>query len=107
MAIREIKKQRSKKRTDYSKNVLVVSRSNKNISAQVLEAVTKRVLFSATSNNIKSGTKTEKSTKVGELIGKKLKEAGIEELVSDRNGYLYHGRVKAVFDAVRAEGVIL
>lgn len=105
MSTQEIKKLRTSKRIDYRKSVLVVSRSNKNIMAQVLEPVTKRVIFTVTSSTMKKGTKTEKSTKVGEAIVKFAKKAKITEMVANRNGNLYHGRVQALFEAVRNSGI--
>ena len=51
------------------------------------------------------GTKTEAAKKVGELIAKKAQEAGITTVVFDRNGYLYHGRIKEVADAARNGGL--
>lgn len=105
MATREIKKLRSKTKVDYNKSVLVVSRSNKNISVQLLEPVTKKVLFTVNSNNIKKGTKIEKATKVGQDAAKKLKSLKIESAVTDRNGYTYHGRIKAIFEAIKESGV--
>lgn len=105
MATREIKRNRSKQKINYSKHVLVVFRSNKNITAQVLAPESKKVLFSVSSSKLEKGTKTEKSHEVGNLIAKKIQESKITEIVADRNGYLYHGRVKALFEAVRSAGI--
>lgn len=49
--------------------------------------------------------KTEQAKKVGELVANKAKEAGVEKIVFDRNGYLYHGRVQALADAAREGGL--
>jgi len=51
------------------------------------------------------GTKTELANKVGKLIAERAKEAGIDTVVFDRNGYLYHGRVKALAEGAREEGL--
>ena len=51
------------------------------------------------------GTKVEKAKMVGQLIAERAKEHGIENVVFDRNGYLYHGRVKALADAARTGGL--
>jgi len=89
---------------------LCVFRSNKEIYAQIIDDVSRKVLASASSmekalKNFK-GTKTEKSIAVGKLIAEKAKQKGIEKVVFDRNGYLYHGRVKALADAAREGGLI-
>ena len=51
------------------------------------------------------GTKTEKAKEVGAQIAKKAKEAGIETVVFDRNGYIYHGRVQALAEGARENGL--
>lgn len=101
MATRDIKKNRSKKKVNRDKHVLVVFRSNKNILGQVIEPKTNKTLFTVTSNNMDKGTKTEKAIKVGEEIAKELTKKKIKEVTFDRNGYIYHGRIKAMVDAVR------
>jgi len=53
----------------------------------------------------KKGTKVEKAKMVGQLIAERAKEHGIESVVFDRNGYLYHGRVKALAEAARTGGL--
>ena len=55
--------------------------------------------------HLREGNKTEVATKVGEAIAKKCLEAGISEVVFDRNGYLFHGRVKALADGARNAGL--
>ena len=89
---------------------LCVFRSNAQIYAQIIDDVSKKVLVAASSmekalKNLK-GTKTEKSIAVGKLIAEKAKQKGIQTVVFDRNGYLYHGRVKALADAAREGGLI-
>lgn len=105
MAIRNVKKMRSKKRINYDDHVLIVFRSNKNILAQMLEPVTKKTLFTIASNNIKKGTKTEKAVEVGKKIATEAKKRKIKKIAFDRNGYLYHGRVKALAESVKESGV--
>ena len=107
MPTREIRKLRTQKKINYDKHVLVVFRSNKNILAQVIEPETKNTLFTVVSNNMEEGTKTEKSQKVGAEIAKRAKEAKITEMTFDRSGYLYHGRIKAMVDAVRENGITI
>jgi large subunit ribosomal protein L18 len=86
-----------------------VYRSNKQISIQVIDDVAGKTLVSASSLNKEviefNGNKSEKAEKVGALAAKKALEAGITSVVFDRNGYLYHGRVKALAEAARKEGL--
>ncbi|MDR0393472.1 MAG: 50S ribosomal protein L18 [Puniceicoccales bacterium] len=85
---------------------LTVFRSNSQIYAQVINDEKGATLASASSLGIKDKmTKTEQAAKVGALIAKAAQEAGITEVVFDRNGYLYHGRVKQLADAARESGL--
>lgn len=93
---------------------LTVTRSNKNIFAQVFEDKPNgsEVLVSASSleaelrtNKPKEGGKTAVARMVGQLLGKRAKEKGIEKVAFDRSGFMYHGRVKALAEGVREEGV--
>lgn len=84
---------------------LVIFRSLKHISAQLVDDVARRTIATVTSTSIESGKKTEKSTEVGKLIAAKAKDAGITKVVFDRAGYKYHGRVKAVADGAREGGL--
>src|SRR6266581_3127388 len=79
---------------------LVVSRSNKGISAQLIDDMEGNTLAAASWLNVKSfdGNKTAQAAEVGKLLAQKAKQAGIETAVFDRAGYLYHGRVKALAD---------
>ena len=84
---------------------LSVFRSNKQIYAQVINDVTGTTLASASSLGLEAMPKTEQAQKVGALLAEKAKAAGITTVVFDRNGYLYHGRVKALADAAREGGL--
>ncbi|MBR5102884.1 MAG: 50S ribosomal protein L18 [Muribaculaceae bacterium] len=84
---------------------LCVFRSNKQIYAQVIDDLAGRTLVSASSKGIEEGTKSEIAAKVGELIAKKAQEAGINTVVFDRNGFLFHGRVKSLADGARKGGL--
>jgi len=85
---------------------LSVFRSNKQIYAQVVNDLTGTTLAAASSLGItEKAPKKEIAAKVGELIAQKSKEAGIVTVVFDRNGYLYHGRVKELADAARKGGL--
>ncbi len=85
---------------------LSVFRSNKQIYAQVINDLEGKTLASASSLGLEKLPKTEQATKVGELIAEKAKAAGVEKVVFDRNGYLYHGRVQALADGARNGGLI-
>lgn len=85
---------------------LTVTISNTHVSAQIVDDTKSTTLVAATSSGGKlSGTMTEKAIAVGTDIGKKAKTAKIKKVVFDRNGKLYHGRIKALADAARAEGL--
>ena len=85
---------------------LTVFRSNCQIYAQVIDDEKGVTLASASSLGIKEKmTKTEKAKKVGALIAEAAKKAGVESVVFDRNGYLYHGRVQSLADAAREAGL--
>ncbi|MBR2265616.1 MAG: 50S ribosomal protein L18 [Paludibacteraceae bacterium] len=85
---------------------LTVFRSNCQIYAQVIDDAKGVTLAAASSLAIKDKmTKTEKAKKVGALIAAAAKKAGVEKVVFDRNGYLYHGRVQALADAAREAGL--
>ncbi|MBO5612898.1 MAG: 50S ribosomal protein L18 [Prevotella sp.] len=84
---------------------LSVFRSNKQIYAQVINDVTGTTLASASSIGLEAMPKIEQAQKVGALLAEKAKVAGVTSVVFDRNGYLYHGRVKALADAAREGGL--
>lgn len=84
---------------------LTVFRSNKQIYAQVINDLTGTTLASASSLGMEKMPKQQQAQKVGELVAEKAKAAGIESVVFDRNGYLYHGRVKELADAARKGGL--
>ena len=85
---------------------LTVFRSNKQIYAQVIDDLTGKTLAAASSLKITDkAPKKEIAAKVGELIAKSAQEAGVTAVVFDRNGFLYHGRVKELADAARNGGL--
>ncbi len=85
---------------------LSVFRSSKSIYCQVINDLTGTTVVSANSREGGiSGNKTEQATAVGKLIAEKAKAAGIDSVVFDRGGYLYHGRVKALADGAREGGL--
>jgi large subunit ribosomal protein L18 len=89
---------------------LAVFRSNKHIVAQVIDDLSGRTLASASSHeaDVKASGSTSNvaaSTKVGELVAQRAKAAGVEKVVFDRGGFIYHGRIAAVAEAARAAGL--
>lgn len=83
-----------------------VFRSNTNIYAQIINDEEGITLVSASSLETKgNGSNVEAAKLVGESLAKKAKKAGITKVVFDRGGYLYHGRVKALADALREGGL--
>ncbi|MBQ5971628.1 MAG: 50S ribosomal protein L18 [Prevotella sp.] len=84
---------------------LSVFRSNKQIYAQVINDETGTTLASASSLGLEKMAKKEQAQKVGELIAQNAIAAGVSAVVFDRNGYLYHGRVKELADAARKGGL--
>ena len=87
---------------------LSVFKSNKEIYAQLIDDKDGKTLASASSREKgvdAKGTKTEVSAAVGKAIAEKAKTAGIEKVVFDRNGFVYHGRVKALADGAREGGL--
>ncbi len=85
---------------------LTVFRSNKAIYAQLINDIDGKTIVSASSRNIKEKiTKVELSVAVGKQIAEKAIAAGIKQVVFDRNGYLYHGRIKSLADGAREGGL--
>ena len=88
---------------------LNVFRSNKNIFAQIIDDQTNATLVSASSIDkelkLENGSNVDAARKVGELIAKRALKAKIKNVKFDRGGYLYHGRVKAVAEAARENGL--
>ena len=84
---------------------LSVFRSNKQIYAQVINDLECKTLATASSLGLETMPKIQQAEKVGELIAAKAQEAGVKAVVFDRNGYLYHGRVKSLADAARKGGL--
>ncbi|MCL1799750.1 MAG: 50S ribosomal protein L18 [Promicromonosporaceae bacterium] len=90
---------------------LVVTRSNRHMTAQVIDDNVGHTLVSASTLEAglraDDGDKTAKAKAVGELVAKRAKEAGIDQVVFDRGGNKYHGRVAAVADGAREGGLVL
>jgi large subunit ribosomal protein L18 len=86
---------------------LVVFRSNRGIEAQLVDDLEGKTLAAASWLHLKGGkgSKTLQAAEVGKLLAQNAKKAGVETVVFDRGGYLYHGRVKALADAAREGGL--
>jgi len=104
---RRHKRVRSKVSGTAERPRLVVFRSNRGIQAQLVDDLEGRTLAAATWLQLKSfkGNKTAQAAEVGKELAKRAKDAGIETVVFDRGGYLFHGRVKALADAAREGGL--
>ena len=103
---------RQKNRNDYPR--LVVYRSNTNIYAQLVDDLKMTTILSASSIDKdlkdpieKAANKIEKSAIVGNAIAAKIKKAKISQIIVDRNGYKYHGRVKALTEAIRSADITI
>ena len=90
---------------------LVVTRSSRHVFVQVVDDVAGRTLVSDSTMEADlrgfDGDKTAKARKVGELVAKRAKDAGVEAVVFDRGGNRYHGRVAAIADGAREAGLSL
>lgn len=100
---------RNKIAGNASRPRLSVFRSNKAIYAQIIDDTQGRTLCSSSSNDKNfsvSGTKKEIAKEVGKRLAESAKSMGIENIIFDRNGYLYHGRVQSLADGAREGGLI-
>ena len=106
---REVRKFRTRKRVNGTEERprLVIIKSLKYLYAQLINDVQGKTITGTSS--LKSGLKNSKNIdaaiELGKVVGGLLKEKGINKVVFDRNGYLYHGKVKAFADSVRETGI--
>ncbi len=87
---------------------LVVFRSNRGITAQLIDDASGKTLAAASWLDVKKafkGNKSDQAAEVGKLLAEAAKKTGVESVVFDRAGYLYHGRVKALANAAREGGL--
>jgi len=109
--LRKARHTRIREKVQGNSNVprLNVFRSNSHIFAQIIDDAKGVTLVSASSVDkelkLKSGRNVEAATKVGEALAARAKKEKITKVTFDRGGYLYHGRVKALAEAVRANGL--
>jgi large subunit ribosomal protein L18 len=105
---RRHKRVRGKVQGSAQRPRLVVFRSNRGIEAQLVDDIGGRTIASASWLGLKKtfkGDKSEQATEVGKLLAATAKKAGVDKVVFDRAGYLYHGRVKALADGAREGGL--
>ena len=99
------------RRTSNGRLRLSIFRSSKHIYAQVIDDAAGRTLVAASSLDkdlrarLKTGADKAAAVEVGKLVAERAKAAGLEQVVFDRGGYIYHGRVKALADAAREAGL--
>ena len=84
---------------------LSVYRSNKAIYVQLIDDINAHTLLSASTKELNLSKNLEAATALGKLVAEKALKAGFSEVVFDRSGYLYHGRIKALADAAREAGL--
>ncbi|MEK9771274.1 MAG: 50S ribosomal protein L18 [Nitrosomonadales bacterium] len=108
--IRRSRKTRAKI-AELHKTRLTVYKSNTNIYAQVIDGTTNKVLVSASTleadvkKNLKKTSDVAAATEVGKRIAEKATKAGVKDVAFDRSGYRYHGRIKALAEAARENGL--
>ena len=110
-----LKKRKRTKKTLGTLGVLprlVVFKSNKHIYAQLVDDISSKTIVSSSTKDKdmlsvlkKVKGKINQSIEVGKILSDKIKKSKIEKIVFDRNGYRYHGRVKALADAIRENGI--
>ena len=108
---RKLRNRKKLKNVNVNRYRISVSKSLNNLSAQIIDDKQKKTLVSASSieKEIKSKKvkKMEKSSLIGELLAKRAKEKNISEVYFDRGAYKYHGRIKALADSLRKNGLKL
>ena len=116
---RELKSKRQRRKRSIRKKIfgtpnrprLSVYRSNKHIYAQVIDDLNGHTLASASTvdkdarDEVADLEKEEQARQIGKILAERAKEQGIEQVVFDRNGFIYHGRVAAVADGAREGGL--
>ena len=106
---RKLRVRRSLKSNNSQRPRLSVFRSSKNIYAQIIDDMNGKTLASASTleknNRTEKGSDKKAAEKIGKLIAERSLKAGVNSVIFDRSGYLYHGRVKALADAARNNGL--
>ena len=108
---RKARVRRAIRKAAYGRPRLSVFRSSKQIYAQVIDDERGHTLAAASSlekdmrERLKTGANVDAAREVGRLVAERATQAGVRQVVFDRSGYLYHGRVKALADAAREGGL--
>jgi large subunit ribosomal protein L18 len=103
---KNVLKNRSKIRNNFDNLPIVsVTRSNKNLVAQLFDIITKKVIYTNSTSKLKSGTKIEKSSQLGTEFADYLLKSKIKKIIFNRNGRIYHGRVKAFAEGLRSNKI--
>jgi large subunit ribosomal protein L18 len=108
---RKARVRRTLRRAQGERPRLSVFRSSKHIYAQIIDDTKGNTIAAASSidtdlkGNLKKGTDVAAAAQVGKLVAERALKAGVKEVVFDRGGYIYHGRVKALADAAREAGL--
>ena len=105
--LRRRRRVRAKVRGTAERPRLSVFRSNRGIQAQLVDDVAGRTLAAVawTEPELRELGRAEQATRAGELLARRAKDAGVEACVFDRGGYRYHGRVRALAEGAREEGL--
>jgi large subunit ribosomal protein L18 len=105
--LRRRRRVRAKVRGTAERPRLSVFRSNRGIQAQVIDDVAGHTLAAVnwTEDDLKSLKSMDQAKRAGELLAERAKAAGVESVIFDRGGYRYHGRVKALADGARENGL--
>jgi large subunit ribosomal protein L18 len=105
--LRRRRRVRAKVRGTAERPRLSVFRSNRGIQAQLIDDVQGHTLAAVTwtEDELKSMPRMEQAKRAGELIAERGKQAGVEEVIFDRGGYRYHGKVRALADGAREAGL--
>jgi large subunit ribosomal protein L18 len=108
---RKARVRKSVRKAAHGRPRLSVFRSSKHIYAQVIDDAQGHTIASASSldkdmrGKLKTGADTDAATEVGKVLAERAKAAGVTQVIFDRGGYIYHGRVKALADAAREGGL--
>ena len=108
-ARRKIRQRYKIKQTSAGKVRLTVNRTNQHTYAQIVDPSGKTLCSASTliseASKLKNGSNKDAATFVGNLVGERAIKLGVKEVVFDRSGFLYHGRIKALADAARQAGL--